>query len=767
MSELEFWKDLGNIFDAVMDYQKKNVEFNSRFINPWIRLGNIFERQDQANDAVEAYQRAIEIDPDSTQNWVELGDAQFKKGAYNEAIEAYGKAVTLDPEAGWPLGNLALSMVTVGKIEEAIPLYKKSIDLLTEVKDKAICWNRLGNAYRKLNNYEDAFLAFQRADQLDGENTGFSDKLDEELPSTSVVAPEEILEQMVEDQALEAGVAETTALEAVEETVQPEVELTTINIAPVEIAEEPVALAPNMEMKVEENIVEEASLPVAESVEPVEETTQPVAEILQTVEEAAQSVAESVELVEETTQPVAEVLQPVEEAAQSVAESVELVEEVSQLLETSVEEPVNQNTVTEEETPLTLHEKKFNLVQIVEDVIAKVERAYAEHKAPNADEGQEIEKVSIKAEAPVASEEVVQDAVQEFENPVVSKDISIEAEAPVSSEETAPETVVVAAEIKEEAKPEIVSPIASTANEEPVSEEEPRRVPAWLVIPDEVKVEEKLAVTEIAQIESVTTISDISQEIAVSESVVNMDIVETYTDSLAAQLPTEPAQSEEPIQEIADQSAVSAEPETKVGASEMAAVDESSLVAEPVVAEEKTNEVAYEEYLKDMVEPTNVLTDHVDEMQGETPLTKVSKNGEVRIAMDTKNAHVWNELGNIYLNAGTYDDAIASYSKAIELDRQFAWPYSNLALAYVQKGRFAEAILLYQRGIELFTSDSDKAITWNRLGNVYRRINDYANAIASYQTADELDPENATLSLRSSFGLLGNMHPESKPAYIA
>jgi tetratricopeptide (TPR) repeat protein len=208
---------------------------------------------------------------------------------------------------------------------------------------------------------------------------------------------------------------------------------------------------------------------------------------------------------------------------------------------------------------------------------------------------------------------------------------------------------------------------------------------------------------------------------------------------------------------------------------EMIAVDESNPVEESAIAEESSTvaieeevvELAYEEYLKDMAGPASSLTDHVDEIQGEVPVTKVSKNGEVRIAMDTKNAHVWNELGNIYLNAGTFDDAITSYSKAIELDRHFAWPYSNLALAYVQKGRFAEAILLYQRGIELFTSDQDKAITWNRLGNVYRRINDYANAIASYQTADELDPENATLSLRSSFGLLGNMYSDSKPAYVA
>ena len=114
-----------------------------------------------------------------------------------------------------------------------------------------------------------------------------------------------------------------------------------------------------------------------------------------------------------------------------------------------------------------------------------------------------------------------------------------------------------------------------------------------------------------------------------------------------------------------------------------------------------------------------------------------------------------------------FDDAIVAYSKAIELDRWFAWPYSNLALAYVQKRRFVEAILLYQRSIELFSSDKDKAISWNRLGNVYRRLNDYENAIAAYQRADALDPDNSTLSLQSRFSLLGNYAMEQKPSYVS
>ena len=148
-------------------------------------------------------------------------------------------------------------------------------------------------------------------------------------------------------------------------------------------------------------------------------------------------------------------------------------------------------------------------------------------------------------------------------------------------------------------------------------------------------------------------------------------------------------------------------------------------------------------------------------------MTTIDSAGDVQIEMDTKNAHVWNELGNVYFNTSAFDDAIVAYSKAIELDRWFAWPYSNLALAYVQKRRFVEAILLYQRSIELFSSDKDKAISWNRLGNVYRRLNDYENAIAAYQRADALDPDNSTLSLQSRFSLLGNYAMEQKPSYVS
>ena len=154
---------------------------------------------------------------------------------------------------------------------------------------------------------------------------------------------------------------------------------------------------------------------------------------------------------------------------------------------------------------------------------------------------------------------------------------------------------------------------------------------------------------------------------------------------------------------------------------------------------------------------------------GEVEETRSEANMDVTIDltvnMDTKNAHVWNELGNVYFNAGSFDDAIVAYSKAIELDRQFAWPYTNKALSYVQKGRLEDAIPLYQRSIELFSNEEDKAVTLNRLGNVYRRLNDYENAIAAYQRADELDPGNVAIAKQSRFSLLGSEQVNQEVSY--
>lgn len=108
-------------------------------------------------------------------------------------------------------------------------------------------------------------------------------------------------------------------------------------------------------------------------------------------------------------------------------------------------------------------------------------------------------------------------------------------------------------------------------------------------------------------------------------------------------------------------------------------------------------------------------------------------------------AGVWNEKGNQFLRAGDYEQAIRAYNKAIKYDRYFGKAYTNLGIAYLQIEKYAEAVLLLQKSLEILDSDKEKAVAWNELGNLYRCLNDYHNAVVSYQKADELDPEQSSM----------------------
>ena len=102
---------------------------------------------------------------------------------------------------------------------------------------------------------------------------------------------------------------------------------------------------------------------------------------------------------------------------------------------------------------------------------------------------------------------------------------------------------------------------------------------------------------------------------------------------------------------------------------------------------------------------------------------------------------LWNELGNLYFMSGARPQAVHAYHRSIQMDQNYGRPYSNLALMYAQDGESALAVRLFQKSLELLTEDREKAISWNRLGNLYRQARSYDQALIAFQRADDLDPE--------------------------
>ncbi len=99
-----------------------------------------------------------------------------------------------------------------------------------------------------------------------------------------------------------------------------------------------------------------------------------------------------------------------------------------------------------------------------------------------------------------------------------------------------------------------------------------------------------------------------------------------------------------------------------------------------------------------------------------------------------------NLWGNVLNNQKKYDEAIAKYQKAIELDPKYAFPYNGWGNVLNQQKKYDEAIAKYQKAIEL---DPKYAFPYNGWGNVLNQQKKYDEAIAKYQKAIELDPKSA------------------------
>ena len=215
------WNGLGDVYtttghvnEAITAYENA-IRLNNRLPNPWIRLGNIFLNQQRIPDAIQAFRKATEIDEKSFHAWNDLGDSYLKAESFDEAIEAYSKAIDLAPNFGWPYRNLASAYFSKGHFTEAVPLLLKSIDLLRSNAEKAISFNKLGDAYRQLGDYQQALEAYQQADVLSN-STPDSLRPISEAPAGSAedATPVDPVDRPVADshpEAIEAPQAEAAA----------------------------------------------------------------------------------------------------------------------------------------------------------------------------------------------------------------------------------------------------------------------------------------------------------------------------------------------------------------------------------------------------------------------------------------------------------------------------------------------------------------------------------------------------------------------------
>jgi Tfp pilus assembly protein PilF len=119
-------------------------------------------------------------------------------------------------------------------------------------------------------------------------------------------------------------------------------------------------------------------------------------------------------------------------------------------------------------------------------------------------------------------------------------------------------------------------------------------------------------------------------------------------------------------------------------------------------------------------------------------VAKPSKgDGMPESVQETVRTHL--DHGGDCLDKGKYDDAIAEYDKAIEINPNVAIAYTNRGLAYGRKGEVDRAIADYTKAIAL---DPNFVLAYALRGGAYKHKGDKEQAIVDYRKALEINPSD-------------------------
>ena len=98
----------------------------------------------------------------------------------------------------------------------------------------------------------------------------------------------------------------------------------------------------------------------------------------------------------------------------------------------------------------------------------------------------------------------------------------------------------------------------------------------------------------------------------------------------------------------------------------------------------------------------------------------------------------WNSRGNVLGVLERYEEAIASFEKALKIKPDYHVAWYNRGIALDNLGRKEEAIASYDKAVEI---KPDKHEAWFYRGNVLGVLERYEEAIASYEKALEIKPD--------------------------
>lgn len=126
----------------------------------WVNKGFGLDNLGKTHEAIQCYERAIELNPENAVAWNNKGFALVRLNNFDSVLNCFERATTLDPKFERAWINRGLALRRLNRVDEAISCY----DLVIAInQSNAEAWNNKGAAFVMLLRNEEALGCFDRA----------------------------------------------------------------------------------------------------------------------------------------------------------------------------------------------------------------------------------------------------------------------------------------------------------------------------------------------------------------------------------------------------------------------------------------------------------------------------------------------------------------------------------------------------------------------------------------------------------------------------
>lgn len=162
--------DRGIIYYNAGEYENAIAELQAAIADTpnnaeiYFYLGMCYKEK-QYTDAVDAFKRAVDLDPQYTDAYLNLGIVYNKLDMHREAIDILRQVLQIEPDHAGALLQIGVSYAMIKEYRAAVTMLEKAADMEMD----AMAYYALGISYAALNMGSEAIRALQSAVDLDGE----------------------------------------------------------------------------------------------------------------------------------------------------------------------------------------------------------------------------------------------------------------------------------------------------------------------------------------------------------------------------------------------------------------------------------------------------------------------------------------------------------------------------------------------------------------------------------------------------------------------